>query len=124
MFPFWAGATSEEVKNHIATKTTEASLYAPVFNAIAWAESQFNPQAVNWNCYYGGKSKPCKKQDRDKAWSVDCGLYQINYKGNKCPSELFDIDINLARAEDLYFQRGYSPWSASFKVWITYRDDT
>lgn len=61
--------------------------------AIAKAESGLNINAVGIN-----------------SDSVDCGLMQINVKGNICPKELFQIDFNLKQARLLYEKRGYHPW--------------
>jgi len=89
----------------------------PVFLAIIESESGFNPKAKNWNCYYGNKSMSCKPEDRHKAWSVDCGLGQINVKGKNCPDYLFDVDVNLMQMLNLYLSRGFQPWNASKHMW-------
>ena len=87
------------------------------FLEIIRAESNFNPRAMNWNCQYGKKFTSCKKQDRDLAFSVDCGLSQINIKSKVCPEYLFNMDINLAQAVNLYIGRKFQPWQASKKNW-------
>jgi len=84
---------------------------------VAKHESNFNPRAMNWNCRYGGKSTFCKEEDRNKAWSVDCGLFQVNFKGNKCPEYLFDVDVNISQFITMYMSRGWQPWNASRKNW-------
>ena len=125
MFPLVSQAveipkTEEEALERYVSNHPLVDLFIPqkeVFLEIIRAESGFNPQAVNWNCLYGKKSMSCKKEDRDNAWSVDCSLAQINYKGKSCPKYLMDIDINIAQAVNLYLQRGFQPWNASKKTW-------
>ncbi len=102
--------------------------------AIAKAESNLNPEAKNWNCYYnddmtivyetrvkGSHSAACKKEHRKYSWSMDCGLLMKNYIGVKeCPE--VDIDIHLEEMAELSKRRGYSPWVAwsngSFKKYL------
>jgi hypothetical protein len=55
----------------------------------------------------------CKPEDRENAWSVDCGLMQINVKGKECPSELLDIKTNILKAYAMYKRRLWSPWVAA-----------
>lgn len=85
--------------------------------AIAKHESRFNPDAMNWNCYYGKKSTFCKPEDRDRAWSVDCGIFQVNVKGKVCPEYMFNVDVNISQFINLYLQRGFQPWKASSSSW-------
>lgn len=92
--------------------------------AITEAESHFNPRAMGWNCKYSEYNKEtkkveqisthCKANDRSKAWSVDCGLMQINVYGQVCPEEYFDIPFNLKLAVGKYKGRGntWGAWSA------------
>lgn len=79
--------------------------------AIAHAESHMSMDAVGYNCMYNGVSKACKKEDRHKAWSIDCGLLQINTKSKTCPKET--IDQHLQRAAALSRVQG-------LKAWVTY----
>lgn len=83
-----------------------------VVSAVFKAESGHRADAMGWNCYYNGVSKACLPQDRDKAWSVDCGVAQINVIGKTCPEELFDPENNLNVAKKMYESRGLSPWVA------------
>lgn len=80
--------------------------------AIAKAESRMDSRAMGWNCRYGGVSMACKPEDRGKAWSVDCGLYQLNRLGQSCPPETFDISHNITKAREMYERRGWKPWVA------------
>lgn len=80
--------------------------------AITKAESGMNSLAIGWNCRYGGVSMACKPEDRGKAWSVDCGLFQLNRMGQACPPETFDIAKNIAAAREMYDKRGWKPWVA------------
>src|ERR1035437_2156717 len=55
--------------------------------AVFKHESNLKLDSINYNCRYNGKSTFCKKGDIYKAWSVDCGIAQINIKGNICPKD-------------------------------------
>lgn len=87
--------------------------------AIFKTESALNPKAQNWNCHYydeNGKrySTSCKAEDRKNAWSVDCGVAQINHitptNNKECPAELFDPKKNIAMAKEMFDRRGFQPW--------------
>ena len=80
--------------------------------AVFTAESQLNETAQGWNCRYGKISRACEETDRAKAWSVDCGIAQINVAGTVCPQELFNADNNLQVARNKYEARKWQPWSA------------
>ena len=90
--------------------------------AILRAESGLNPNAKGWNCIYGQKSMACKVEDRPKAWSVDCGIAQINVRGLDCPAHLFDMTQNLLIAKDRFYKKGCKEWSAckngSYKLYL------
>ncbi|MBX4187522.1 MAG: LysM domain-containing protein [Candidatus Doudnabacteria bacterium] len=92
--------------------------------AIARSESTFNLKAQNWNCVYrtsSGKSvsTSCRNNDRHKAWSIDCGLMQINVRGTlTCPEELWTLEGNLQAAKELRDNRG------NFKDWVVYKSGT
>lgn len=87
-----------------------------LITAVFKAESGHNPKSMGWNCRYteNGKtvSKACKPEDRHKAWSVDCGVAQINTIGQTCPEELFEVEHNLTVAKKMYDTRGLNPWMA------------
>lgn len=91
--------------------------------AVAKSESGLRTDAMGWNCYYinaQGKqySKACLPQDRAKAWSVDCGVMQINHIGKTCPEHLFDPDENIKIGKEKYDNSekrigiGFYPWMA------------
>lgn len=84
---------------------------APVFLKIAHAESGQNAGSKGYNCMYNGKSRACKPEDREKAWSVDCGALQINVYGRVCPVELYDLDKNLEAAVGKFNRQGFGAWS-------------
>ena len=99
---------------------------APLMTAIFKAESSLNTKNVNWNCHYykivinqkTGKeenkrySTSCKtKAERVNAWSVDCGIAQINHRGKVCPEHLFKIENNLAIAKQKLDTQGLKAWS-------------
>lgn len=88
-----------------------------VMIAIAKSESGLRSNAQGYNCRYTnakGKlvSQACKPGDESKAWSVDCGLWQINVPGAKtCPAELFNPEVNIARANGkLQSKLGLGHW--------------
>lgn len=80
--------------------------------AVFTAESGLREDAQGFNCRYGKISQSCRPEDREKAWSVDCGIAQINVIGKVCPDELFDADHNLMVARQKYEARNWQPWSA------------
>lgn len=74
------------------------------------SESGLIPDKKGYNCYYGDISKACAVADRYRAWSVDCGIAQLNFLGKECPPQAFDPDWNLAQAAAKYERRGWQPW--------------
>lgn len=107
-------SSPSEVVRMIEEKFGEKS---SLVSAVFKAESGHNPRSMNWNCRYTNErketvSKSCKPEDRDKAWSVDCGVAQINTIGQTCPEELFEVEHNLAVAKKMYDARGLNPWMA------------
>jgi hypothetical protein len=84
--------------------------------AIFTAESGLNPRSMGWNCYYtnaqGRYSASCKPGDRNLAWSVDCGIAQLNFRGQVCPEEAFDYRWNIEKAYEWKFKpSGWNPWT-------------
>ena len=104
-----------ESKEAIVCKIKEVFPEEPeVMIAIAIAESKLNNEAIGYNCYYEGKSKACKPEDRAKAWSVDCYVMQQNFPNRKtCPQMTLNEHLKDVRA--MYDKRGLSPW-------CTYKD--
>lgn len=120
----------EEIKNNPSTPQTAKTDIenetntvfgedAKIALAIFKTESALNPKAQNWNCHYyddDGKrySTSCKAEDRKNAWSVDCGIAQINHitptDNKECPAELFDPKQNIAIAKKMFDKRGFQPW--------------
>lgn len=82
--------------------------------AIAHAESGMNMNAVGYNCMYNGVSKACKKEDRSKAWSVDCFVLQKNYPGRKTCPEGVTLDMHLRESANLSRVQG-------LQAWVTYQ---
>jgi hypothetical protein len=96
-----------------------------IMTAIANAESHFNNDAMNWNCYYnkdksivyttrvkGSHSTFCKPEHRKYSWSIDCFVFMKNYVGLKeCPKDI-TLDEHLAEMAVLSKQRGFQPWSS------------
>lgn len=85
--------------------------HAPTFIEIARMESGHNAGAKGYNCMYGKESKACAPQDKEKAWSVDCGALQINVYGKTCPVELYDLDKNLEAAVGKFNRQGFNAWT-------------
>ena len=102
--------------------------------AIAHAESGLNENAKGWNCYYnknesivystrvkGSHSTACKVPHRKYAWSVDCGVLQLNVKGQVCPNET--LDEHLEKVATLSKSQGFNAWEAyknnSYKKYLT-----
>jgi len=113
----------EVVVNHLV-KQAEASVdpkevrvhevfgvNADTFLKIAYAESGQNSGSKGWNCHYNGKSAACKTEDRDNAWSVDCGFLQVNVQGKICPPEMYELEYNLQAAKGKFERQGYGAWT-------------
>ena len=96
-------SVEELVKKHFGND-------APTALAIFKSESGLKPNNQNWNCYYNGQSQSCRPGDEVKAWSVDCGIGQINVKGTACPKELFDPETNIKVAHQMFQSRKFTPW--------------
>lgn len=85
---------------------------AEVAMAVLKYESGLKLDAINYNCRYNGKSKSCKKKDRNEAWSVDCGIAQINVKGKYCPASYMTLEGNMEQVEKIYKEQGLDAWVA------------
>lgn len=120
---------SQDTGDHISVKgdsieekIKEVFPDEPIMVAVLKAESGLKADAKGWNCRYGTSSKACSPEDRHRAWSVDCGLAQLNVSGKECPAELLDVDHSLKVARKMYDQRGLSPWvawkSGAFKKFL------
>ncbi len=70
---------------------------------IAQCESRLNPEAYNVNA----------------DGSVDRGLVQINSIHGHKPSELYDPELNVYHAYQIWKEQGYSPWYSSENCWRT-----
>ena len=88
---------------------------AKIATAVLMHESNMKLNAINYNCRYDGKSKSCKKGDEAKAWSVDCGIAQVNVRGQICPKHLFTLEGNMKAVERIYKEQGLNAW-VSYKT--------
>lgn len=81
------------------------------------AESGLNPEAKGWNCTYpeNGQmiSRACNPEDRPRAWSVDCGVAQLNFSGTECPKESFDPVWSVDMAFKKFQRQGWGAWVAN-----------
>lgn len=108
----------EEIANKIRMVFTEEPEKAV---AVFRAESGLRPDAQGWNCHYyrdnGDRySAACEFSDRGRAWSVDCGIAQLNFPGLTCPAESLEADWNIQKAyEWKYKPSGWRPWVAEAK---------
>jgi hypothetical protein len=83
---------------------------AKIATAVLMHESSMKLNAINYNCRYNGKSKSCKRGDEKLAWSVDCGIAQVNVKGRVCPKHLFTLEGNMKAVEKIYKTQGLKAW--------------
>ena len=86
-----------------------------VATAVLKHESGLNLNAKGYNCFYYKEdgtrySTFCKKEDRSKAWSVDCGIGQINVKGQICPKHLMTLEGAMEIVEKKYKEEGLEAW--------------
>lgn len=111
-------ATADQITVASPSNSIEEIIYKyfkddyEVAKAVFTAESGLQKDAQGWNCHYNGKSAACRPEDRKDAWSVDCGIAQINVAGKTCPQELFNPDENLKVARAKYDARKWQPWCA------------
>lgn len=120
----WRKQRAEEVATKLSEQLSPEEVRVAV--AIVKHESQLSPSATNWNCFYdsegyvhetrvkGARSKACLKTHREYAWSVDCGIAQINFKGKTCPEHTKDMQWSVNKMVEMYRARG--DWSA----WVSY----
>lgn len=83
---------------------------AKIAEAVFKHESGMRLDEVGYNCHYGGHSKSCKKGDEKKAWSVDCGIGQVNTKGTVCPKNLLTLEGNMKQVAVIYKEQGLGAW--------------
>lgn len=89
---------------------------AAIALAVFKHESHLNLKQKNYNCRYytsAGKkySTSCKTiDDRVDAWSVDCGIAQINVRGKVCPASLLTLKGNMNAVAKKYREEGLEAW--------------
>lgn len=83
---------------------------AEIALAVFEHESNNDVDSINYNCRYNGKSTFCKKGDKGKAWSVDCGVAQINFRGQVCPPQLLTKEGSIPYIEKIYKEQGLRAW--------------
>lgn len=116
-----SGMEEQQASLEVAPSAVEDKICAvfgedcEIMIAIAKAESGLKADSIGYNCMYEGKSAVCKTEDRHLAWSVDCGILQINHRGKVCPSELLEVDNNLEVGKKILNTQGLTAWS-SFKA--------
>ena len=88
---------------------------AKVAMAVLKHESNLKLNSINYNCRYNGRSTFCRKGDEYKAWSVDCGIAQINTRGQICPKELLTLEGNMKALEKIYKEQGLNAF-VSYKT--------
>lgn len=106
--------------------------YCETAIAVFTAESGLNPQAQGWNCWFDRvtgdvsttgswsthRSGACPVTARDLAWSVDCGIAQLNVAGRVCPAEYFDPIWNIDHAYSWKFDNAI--YKRTFAAWVAY----
>lgn len=117
LIPLYANGTRMSADDPIIPKTLDQHLVqifgdkAKIAKAVFIHESEgLKLDAINYNCRYNGRSTFCKKGDEHRAWSVDCGMAQINTKGQICPEELFTLEGNMLAVEKIYKTQGLNAW--------------
>ena len=88
---------------------------AEIALAVFEHESNNDIDSINYNCRYDGISTFCKKGDEKKAWSVDCGVAQINVRGQVCPPQLLTEMGSIPYIEKIYKEQG-------LKAWVSYNN--
>lgn len=107
--------TTADIMAYIA-KTWESESNDIILQALQVAkhESGYRIDAKGYNCRYDGISMACKPEDRSKAWSVDCGIFQHNTLGTVCPAMTWKENID--KAYKLFKRRGWHPWIVAKKL--------
>lgn len=100
-----------------------------VATATLMHESGLVLDKKGYNCHYYNKegkrySTSCKTvADRANAWSVDCGIAQINVKGKVCPARLLTLEGNMEAAKKIYKEQGLNAWvsytSGAYKKFLS-----
>lgn len=105
-----------EVKVHIEEVFGKDSKVA---TATLMHESGLVLNKKGYNCHYYKTNKKgvlirysraCDTADRHLAWSVDCGIAQINVKGQVCPPKLLTLEGNMEAAKKIYETQGLNAW--------------
>jgi len=107
-------ANLEETVNRLFGEDAKTAL------AIFKGESGLRADAMGWNCRYNGISKACRFEDRHLAWSVDCGIAQLNFKGQVCPPESFDPYWNIEKAYSWKYLPKKNNNQDPFTAWVIY----
>lgn len=94
---------------------------APVALAVSRSESGFKANAVGYNCMYWYGSDGCNSSNMSQAWSVDCGLFQLNFRGQVCPRESFDPVWNLEKAYEWKYLPDKKAGRSGFSAWVQYK---
>lgn len=96
--------------------------------AVFKAESGLRPDAQGYNCWFENgqvvahgtwathKSGACPPDQRHLAWSVDCGIAQMNVAGQTCPQEYLDPKWNIEKAYEWKFLTR----NKTFTAWVAY----
>lgn len=123
---YWQSEGPDEVQRAAAILTHESSLVL---------------DAQGWNCWYSvetdqvltqeqanalpknrKRSMACKKRShRVYAWSVDCGIAQINQVGQYCRPELMTLHGNLRAAKEKY-DAAKNEYGDGFLPWVSYKE--
>ena len=105
----WQEPIAEKIR---ATFKDESDIAIATFRA----ESGLRAEAQGWNCSYGA----CRIEDRDKAWSTDCGIAQLNFPGSICPAESFDPDWNIQKAYEWKYLPNKKAGGTGFGPWVAH----
>lgn len=109
--------TEDEIIKYILEVFKDESAHTKAkFIYVISKESGFKIDAMNWNCRYGNKSTSCKPQDRDYAWSVDCGVMMLNHLGKYCPGNVMPYKQNIQLGYEKFKQQGMKAWVASWDL--------